>query len=292
MAPPLARQPAAVLAGAGGGTLTPGATSGTAHACSQSFSQHGGSHGPENLPRFGISTGRLRNILIIGCIYECQSFVSPDWVGRRALRARRTGNGVPALPFPSTKTGRSIWLIAPFRSSALPFSAPGNRWSFRFGQWRARFEDRATNRTAKDYWVRNINNPRSQFFLPRKRRPNGASGLIWPGGGIRELGHKRKESKPAVTSLIWEWRRSCWKLSPGPRDKFALLAKNPPAPGRPAPMRLIRSRAQEWKSIPTVSASSVAGGEVASLLSWPPARATPTPPTRLTVWIPSPISKL
>jgi hypothetical protein len=40
---------------------------------------------------------------------------------------------------------------------------------------------------AKDYWVRNIQNPSITVFLPPKEKANGAAVLIVPGGGHREL---------------------------------------------------------------------------------------------------------
>jgi acetyl esterase/lipase len=40
---------------------------------------------------------------------------------------------------------------------------------------------------AKDYWVRNINNPSLTVFLPPKEKANGCAVIVAPGGGFREL---------------------------------------------------------------------------------------------------------
>lgn len=40
---------------------------------------------------------------------------------------------------------------------------------------------------AKDYWVRNINNPSVTVFMPPKEKSNGCAVVVAPGGGFREL---------------------------------------------------------------------------------------------------------
>jgi len=40
---------------------------------------------------------------------------------------------------------------------------------------------------AKDYWVKNINNPSVTVFLPPKDKANGCAVVVAPGGGFREL---------------------------------------------------------------------------------------------------------
>jgi hypothetical protein len=40
---------------------------------------------------------------------------------------------------------------------------------------------------AKDYWVRNINNPSVTVFMPPKEKANGCAVVVAPGGGFREL---------------------------------------------------------------------------------------------------------
>lgn len=40
---------------------------------------------------------------------------------------------------------------------------------------------------AKDYWVRNINNPSVTVFMPPREKANGCAVIVAPGGGFREL---------------------------------------------------------------------------------------------------------
>src|SRR5450432_4090401 len=40
---------------------------------------------------------------------------------------------------------------------------------------------------AKDWWVRNINNPSLTVFLPSKEKANGTAVIICPGGGHMNL---------------------------------------------------------------------------------------------------------
>jgi acetyl esterase/lipase len=50
------------------------------------------------------------------------------------------------------------------------------------------FEDRKDiPEQAKDYWVRNINNPSVTVFLPPAGKSNGCAVVVAPGGGFREL---------------------------------------------------------------------------------------------------------
>jgi hypothetical protein len=50
------------------------------------------------------------------------------------------------------------------------------------------FENRRNEpELAKDYWIRNINNPSLTVFLPPKEKVNGTAVIIIPGGGHREL---------------------------------------------------------------------------------------------------------
>ncbi len=51
---------------------------------------------------------------------------------------------------------------------------------------------------AKDYWVRNIQNPSITVFLPPKEKANGAAVLIIPGGGHRELVFNAEGRDPAL----------------------------------------------------------------------------------------------
>src|ERR1700722_7809840 len=60
------------------------------------------------------------------------------------------------------------------------------------------FENRRNEpELAKDYWIRNINNPTLTVFLPPKEKANGAAIIIIPGGGHRELVFNEEGVKPA-----------------------------------------------------------------------------------------------
>jgi hypothetical protein len=50
---------------------------------------------------------------------------------------------------------------------------------------------------AKDYWVKNINNPSSTVFFPRANIANGTAVLICPGGGFRLLVFQAEGVDPA-----------------------------------------------------------------------------------------------
>ena len=123
---------------------------------------------------------------------------------------------------------------------------------------------------AKDYWVRNIQNPSVTVYLPPKDKSTGAAVLIAPGGGHRELVFNAEGRDPAVF------------LSSIGVTAFALkyrLAKEENSPYTVAThvrqdayraMRLIRSRAKEWNIDPNrvgVLGFS-AGGEVAALIAY------------------------
>lgn len=50
---------------------------------------------------------------------------------------------------------------------------------------------------AKDYWVRNINNPTLNIYLPPKDKANGTAMVICPGGGHRLLVYNAEGVEPA-----------------------------------------------------------------------------------------------
>lgn len=123
---------------------------------------------------------------------------------------------------------------------------------------------------AKDYWVRNINNPSITVFLPPKDVANGAAVVICPGGGFRELVFNSEGVEPAkffnklgVAAFVLKYRLVRETNSP------YSINKHPLEDGQRA-MRVVRSRAKEWNIDPQrigiVGFS--AGGEVASLVSY------------------------
>ena len=53
---------------------------------------------------------------------------------------------------------------------------------------------------ARDYWVRNINNPSITVFAPPKAKANGCAVIVAPGGGFRELFFERIGRAPLAAS--------------------------------------------------------------------------------------------
>ncbi len=101
---------------------------------------------------------------------------------------------------------------------------------------------------AKDYWVRNINNPSITVYLPPKEKATGAAIVICPGGGHRLLVFKAEGDEPArhlnslgIAAFVLKYRLAREDGSP------YSLEKHPREDGQRA-MRLVRSRAQEIRS--------------------------------------------
>jgi acetyl esterase/lipase len=133
---------------------------------------------------------------------------------------------------------------------------------------------------AKDYWVRNIQNPSITVFLPPKEKANGAAVLIIPGGGHRELVFNAEGRDPAVylnslgvTAFALKYRLAREANSP---YKIEIHAKQDAYRA----MRLIRSRAKDFDIDPNrlgVLAFS-AGGEIANLIAYDPGNGDPNAP--------------
>ena len=130
---------------------------------------------------------------------------------------------------------------------------------------------------AKDYWIKNINNPSLTVFLPPKEKANGAAVLICPGGGFRELVYKAEGVEPAkyfndlgLAAFVLKYRLPRETNSP-----YSLQIH--PKQDAQRAMRLIRSRAAEWNldtnRIGVIGFS--AGGEVEALLVYNPAGGDP-----------------
>jgi acetyl esterase/lipase len=136
------------------------------------------------------------------------------------------------------------------------------------------FEERRTEpELAKDYWVRNINNPSLVVFEPPKGKANGAAVLIFPGGGFRELVFNAEGAEPArylnnlgVTAFVLKYRLPRETNSP-----YSLQIH--PRQDAQRAMRMIRSRANEW-NLDTNRIGALgfsAGGEMLALLVYSPA---------------------
>jgi acetyl esterase/lipase len=133
---------------------------------------------------------------------------------------------------------------------------------------------------AKDYWVKNIQNPSITVFLPPKEKANGAAVLIIPGGGHRELVFNAEGRDPAVflnslgvTAFALKYRLAREPNSP---YKIEIHAKQDAYRA----MRLIRSRAKDWNIDPNrlgVLGFS-AGGEIVNLIAYDPGTGDPNAP--------------
>jgi acetyl esterase/lipase len=139
------------------------------------------------------------------------------------------------------------------------------------------FENRRNEpELAKDYWVRNINNPSLTVFLPPREKANGAAVVIIPGGGHRELVFNEEGIKPArylnnlgVTAFALKYRLARETNSPYTIDNAREDAQRA--------MRLVRSHAKEWNIDPDrigIMGFS-AGGELASMVTFNPTGGNP-----------------
>lgn len=130
---------------------------------------------------------------------------------------------------------------------------------------------------AKDYWVRNINNPSITVFLPPKEKATGAAVIVVPGGGHRELVFNAEGRDPAVylnsigvAAFALKYRLAREENSP---YKIEIHARQDAYRA----MRLVRSRAKEWNIDPkrVGMLGFSAGGEVVSLVAYAPGDGDP-----------------
>ena len=123
---------------------------------------------------------------------------------------------------------------------------------------------------AKDYWVKNINNPTLTVFLPPKDKATGTAVVICPGGGHRLLVFNAEGIEPAkflsdlgVAVFVLKYRLARDTNSP---YKIEVHAKQD---GYRA-MRLVRSRAAQYgldtNKIGLMGFS--AGGEVVDMVAF------------------------
>jgi acetyl esterase/lipase len=125
---------------------------------------------------------------------------------------------------------------------------------------------------AKDYWVKNINNPTLTVFLPPKDKATGTAIVVCPGGGHRLLVFTAEGIEPAkflsdlgVAVFVLKYRLGRDTLSPYKIDVHAR------EDGSRA-MRLVRSRAAEF-GIDTNKIGMMgfsAGGEVVDMVTFAP----------------------
>lgn len=98
---------------------------------------------------------------------------------------------------------------------------------------------------AKDYWVRNINNPSVTVYLPAKDKANGCAVVVAPGGGFRELVFDAEGRQAAeflntlgITAFALKYRLPKEEHSPYSPDNVREDAYRA--------IRLVRSRAAEF----------------------------------------------
>ncbi len=102
---------------------------------------------------------------------------------------------------------------------------------------------------AKDYWVRNINNPSVTVFLPPAGKSNGCAVVVAPGGGFRELVFHAEGEQVAeflnplgVTVFVLKYRLPGEQGSPYSIDNVKQDAYRA--------VRMVRSRAGEFQIDP------------------------------------------
>jgi acetyl esterase/lipase len=133
------------------------------------------------------------------------------------------------------------------------------------------FENRKNEpEEAKDYWVKNINNPSITVFFPPAGTANGTAVLICPGGGFRLLVFNSEGVDPArffnklgITAIILKYR-----LPREPNSPYSLDRQ--PQEDAYRAMRLVRSYAKDWK-IDTSRLGMLgfsAGGEVVDAIAF------------------------
>lgn len=98
---------------------------------------------------------------------------------------------------------------------------------------------------AKDYWVRNINNPSVTVFMPPKEKANGCAVIVAPGGGFRELVFNAEGKQAAeflnsigVTVFVLKYRLPGEENSPYSIENVRQDAYRA--------IRLVRNRADEF----------------------------------------------
>src|SRR5882672_2943635 len=132
------------------------------------------------------------------------------------------------------------------------------------------FENRKNEpEEAKDWWVKNVNNPSLTVFLPPKEKANGTSVVICPGGGHRTLVYNAEGADAAnyltslgITAFVLKYRLFREENSPYKQE-------NAIEDGRRA-MQLVRKNAAQW-NLDTTRIGLMgfsAGGELAGWIGF------------------------
>src|SRR5262245_52826413 len=141
------------------------------------------------------------------------------------------------------------------------------------------FEDRKdTPEIQETFYLRNIHNPSLTVFLPPAEKATGAAVVVCPGGAHRFLTIDAEGKNPAqffsnlgVAGFVLKYRLGRDDKSPFPVYDIQKHARE----DAHRALRLIRSRASEWKIDPNRVGilGFSAGGEVVSLAAFNPAPA-------------------
>jgi acetyl esterase/lipase len=133
------------------------------------------------------------------------------------------------------------------------------------------FEDRRNEpEQAKDWWIRNIHNPSITIFLPAKEIATSTAVVICPGGGHRNLVYKAEGQDVAkffnsigIAAFVLKYRLAREKGSPYDLEKHVHQDAY-------RAMRLVRSRAKEWRIDPNRLGMMgfSAGGEVVASIAY------------------------
>ncbi len=132
---------------------------------------------------------------------------------------------------------------------------------------------------ARDWWVRNINNPSLTVFRPPAEKANGCAVVVVPGGGFRELVFNNEGRQTAeflnslgVTAFVLKYRLPKAEHSPYTMDHVRQDAYRA--------MRLVRSRAAEFGIDPrrVGMLGFSAGGVVVMMVAFAPGGGDPAAP--------------
>ncbi len=130
---------------------------------------------------------------------------------------------------------------------------------------------------AKDWWVKNVNNPSITVYLPPKEKANGMAVLICPGGGFRTLVFNGEGRDPAlyfnnlgVAAFVLKYRLFREENSPYSYEKETKEDVY-------RAMRVVRSHAKEWNFDPNRLGlmGFSAGGEVVAVAAYAPGDGDP-----------------
>lgn len=122
---------------------------------------------------------------------------------------------------------------------------------------------------AKDWWVKNINNPSVTVFMPPKEIANGCAVIVAPGGGFRELVFDAEGKQAAeflntigVTVFALKYRLPNEENSPYSLENVRQDAYRA--------IRLVRSRAKDFNIDPNKIGmlGFSAGGEIVMMVSF------------------------